>query len=61
MARRTITAKQAQASRRNIRRAQASRVGRKEPRSVGRITAKRQRFSKPAISRTRKARTRRTV
>jgi len=48
MVRRARTAKQAQASRRNIRRAQASRIGRKEPRSVGRETRKRQSTSKPA-------------
>jgi len=58
MRRKAITARQAQASRRNIRRAQASRIGRREPRSIGRITAKRQRYSKPPVPRVRTLRSR---
>jgi len=45
--RRTTTVKARQASRQNIRRAQQARVGRREVRSVGRETRKRQRYSKP--------------
>lgn len=48
MPRRPTTAKVISAARRNIRRAQLSRVGRREPRSVGRLTRSRTRFSKPA-------------
>lgn len=47
---RTISTKARQASRRNIIRAQRARIGRKEPRSVGRETRKRERMSKPTVS-----------
>lgn len=47
--RRTTTVKARQASRRNIIRAQTARVGRKEVRSVGRVTGSRQRYSKPSV------------
>jgi hypothetical protein len=47
MARRPVTARVINASRRNIRRAQMSRRGIREVRSVGRITRSRQRYSKP--------------
>jgi len=45
---RKITAKVVQASRRNIARAQLSRIGTREPRSIGRITRSRARYSRPA-------------
>ena len=48
--RRVISVKARQASRRNVIRAQQARVGKKEPRSVGRETRKRQRYSKPQSS-----------
>ena len=51
MARRPVTAKVIAAARRNIRRAQLSRVGRREPRSVGRVTRSRLRYSRPVASR----------
>ena len=47
---RVISNKAKQASRRNIIRAQRSRIGRREPRSVGRETRKRQRYSKPLVA-----------
>jgi len=50
VARRPTTAKVIRAARRNIRRAQLSRVGRREPRSIGRITRSRLRYSRPAAS-----------
>lgn len=46
---RKITAKVVQASRRNIRKAQLSRIGTREPRSIGRITRSRALFSRPAV------------
>ncbi len=45
--RNTNTAKTAQAARHNIKRAQMSRVGIREPRSVGRVTRSRRRYSMP--------------
>ncbi len=45
---RKITAKVIHAAKRNIRRAQLSRLGTKEPRSVGRLTRSRLRYSRPA-------------
>ena len=50
MARRPTTAKVIQAARRNIRRAQLSRVGTREVRSVGRATRSRTRYSRPLAS-----------
>ena len=51
MARRLrTTAKVISAAHRNIRRAQLSRVGTREVRSVGRITRSRARYSTPAAS-----------
>lgn len=50
MARRPVTAKVIRAARRNIRRAQMSRRGIRETRSVGRLTRSRQRYSKPPIA-----------
>lgn len=50
MARRPVTTKVINASRRNIRRAQLSRRGIRETRSVGRVTRSRQRYSKPPIA-----------
>ena len=48
MAKRPITAKVIHAARRNIKRAQLSRLGTKEPRSVGRMTRSRRIYSRPA-------------
>ena len=48
MARRPVTAKVIQAARRNIKRAQLSRQGTREVRSVGRATRSRNRYSTPA-------------
>ena len=45
---RARTAKMVSASKRNIRRAQLSRIGTREPRSVGRVTRSRTRYSRPA-------------
>lgn len=45
--RRTTTAKVVSAARRNIRRAQLSRIGTREPRSLGRATRSRMRYSAP--------------
>jgi len=56
VARRPVTAKVIRAAKRNIRRAQLSRIGRKEPRSVGRITRSRLRYSRPVASTARRAR-----
>lgn len=50
MARRPVTAKVIQAARRNIRRAQLSRIGTREPRSIGRVTRSRLRYSRPVAS-----------
>ena len=50
MARRPVTAKVIQAAKRNIRRAQLSRIGTREPRSVGRATRSRARYSRPLAS-----------
>ena len=50
MARRPTTAKVIRAARRNIRRAQLSRIGRREPRSIGRVTRSRLRHSRPVAS-----------
>ncbi len=47
---RVVSTKARQASRRNIIRAQRSRIGRREPRSIGRETRKRQRMSKPTVA-----------
>jgi len=49
--RKTVTAKVIHAARRNIKRAQMSRIRIREPRSVGRITASRMRYSRPATGR----------
>jgi len=49
--RRTTTPAVRSAARRNIAKAQMSRRGTKEPRSVGRVTRSRARFSRPPISR----------
>lgn len=48
--RRTVTAKVIRAAKRNIRRAQLSRIGIREARSVGRITRSRLRYSRPVAS-----------
>jgi len=48
--RKTTTAKVISAARHNIRRAQLSRVGTREVRSVGRMTRSRARYSTPAAS-----------
>ncbi len=48
MARRPTTAKVIRAAKRNIRRAQLSRVGTREVRSVGRAARSRIRYSRPA-------------
>ena len=50
MARRPTTAKVIRAAKHNIRRAQLSRVGRREPRSVGRMTRSRTLYSRPVSS-----------
>jgi len=47
--RKATTAKVVRAAKRNIRRAQLSRVGTRETRSVGRITRSRARYSRPAM------------
>ena len=44
---RKITAKVIRAARRNIRKAQLSRLGTKEPRSIGRLTRSRLIYSRP--------------
>ncbi len=49
MPRRPTTAKVVRAAKHNIRRAQLSRVGRREPRSVGRITRSRTLYSRPPV------------
>ena len=59
MARRPVTAKVIRAARRNIRRAQLSRLGTREPRSVGRVHRSRALYSRPAASRAGRARVRR--
>ncbi len=52
MARRLrTTAKVIRAARHNIRRAQMSRVGTREPRSIGRVTRSRLRYSRPVATR----------
>jgi len=56
--RKTITAKVVQAAKRNIHRAQLSRVRTREVRSLGRVTRSRARYSTPASS-ARKVTTRR--
>lgn len=56
MAKRPTTAKVLQAARRNIRRAQLSRVGTREIRSIGRVSRSRSLYSRPAVSRSRRAR-----
>ena len=58
MARRNrTTARVVQAARRNIRRAQLSRIGIREVRALGRITRSRARYSRPAMPLARKATT----
>lgn len=47
MARRPVTSKVIRAARRNIRRAQLSRVGTREVRALGRVTRSRIRYSRP--------------
>ena len=49
MARRPTTAKVISAARHNIRRAQLSRIGTREPRSIGRVTRSRALFSRPTV------------
>ena len=56
MVRRPVTAKVIRAAKRNIRRAQLSRVGTRETRSVGRLTRSRLRYSRPATPVRRRAR-----
>jgi len=51
VARRPVTAKVINAARRNIRRAQLSRLRIREPRSIGRLTRSRARYSMPTASR----------
>ena len=58
MARRPTTARVINAARHNIRRAQLSRIGTREPRSIGRVTRSRIRFSRPASASLRVRRTR---
>ena len=62
MARRPVTARVINASRRNIRKAQLSRRGIREPRSIGRMTRSRELYSRPRVAsratNARKARTR---
>lgn len=50
MARRPTTARVIQAARRNIRRAQLSRIGTREPRSTGRVARSRARYSRPVAT-----------
>ena len=49
MARRPVTAKVIRAAKHNIRRAQLSRVGTREPRSIGRVTRSRALYSRPTV------------
>jgi len=59
MARRPVTAKVKAAARRNIRRAQLSRIRTREPRSPGRVYRSRARYSLPVASRAGRVGTRR--
>ena len=58
--RKTTTAKVIRAARRNIKRAQLARLGTREHRSIGRLTASRLRYSRPATTRARMPLRRRT-
>ena len=49
MARRPTTALVIRAARRNIRKAQLSRIGIREPRSIGRLTRSRALYSRPLV------------
>lgn len=56
MPRRPVTAKVIRAAKRNIRKAQLSRIGTREIRSVGRLTRSRLRYSRPVATTARRTR-----